>query len=377
VESWGVHDPRYSRSLLDAVLAVGADLDLPSLLRKIVGAAVELVGARYGALGVLGRSGEKLAEFVHLGVDEATVEAIGHLPEGRGLLGELIAHPVPLRLGDLRAHPASVGFPPGHPVMRTFLGVPIRVRDRVYGNLYLTEKLDPGGFTTTDEELVGVLARAAGIAIDNAHLHARLRELTLAEDRERIARDLHDTVVQRIFGVALSLQALLGTVHDPEVTERVADAVDELDETIRRIRATIFALEPRPVDAAASLRSQILAVVAEAARGLGFDPEVSFRGPVDLVPARVAQEALAVLREALSNVARHARASRVEVTVTASVEELHLRVADDGVGIRPHPPAAGRGLEHLAERARALGGVVSIVPRPEGGTEVSWRVPLS
>ncbi len=370
-----ITDPGRLQALLDAVLVIESDLDLFSLLRQIAGAAVDLVGARYGALGVLDSSGVGLAEFVHVGVDPATVESIGHLPEGRGILGLLIRDPRPIRLDDLAAHPASVGFPPGHPAMRSFLGVPVRVRDQVYGNLYLSEKLDGASFDDDDEHLVGALARAAGIAIDNARLHARVRELTLAEDRERIARDLHDTVIQRIFAVALSLQATLGSVDRPELSARLATAVGDLDETIRQIRTSIFALQPPP-SASTGLRVAILDLCAEAARSLRFEPSVAFDGPVDLVPGHVGSEALAALREALSNVARHARATHAEVEVTATVESLCVRVDDDGVGMAPGAPRAGKGLPNMAERAELLGGSFAISARPGGGTRVQWQVPL-
>ena len=209
--------PRSLRQLLDAVLTVGSDLDLPAMLQRIVEAAVELVDARYGALGVLDESRTRLAQFITVGIDDETHSAIGDLPEGHGILGLLIVDAKPLRLPDLREHPDSYGFPPHHPPMRSFLGVPVRVRDQVFGNLYLTDKTSAEVFTDVDEELVVGLAAAAGVAIDNARLHARIQELTLVEDRERIARDLHDTVVQRLFATGLSLQGAAGLIHsDPD-----------------------------------------------------------------------------------------------------------------------------------------------------------------
>ena len=199
--------PRRLRELLDAVLALSSDLDAPTMLRRIVEAAVELVDARYGALGVLDDSGTYLAQFVTVGIDDDAHHLIGKLPEGHGILGSLIVDAKPLRLPDLREHPDSFGFPPHHPPMRSFLGVPVRVRDQVFGNLYLTDKTTAEAFTDVDEELVVGLAAAAGIAVENARLHARVQEFALVADRERIARDLHDTVVQRLFATGLSLQA--------------------------------------------------------------------------------------------------------------------------------------------------------------------------
>jgi GAF domain-containing protein len=231
--------PRSLRQLLDAVLTVGSDLDLPAILQRIVQAAVDLVDARYGALGVLDESRSRLAQFITVGVDDETHRAIGHLPEGHGILGLLILDAKPLRLPDLREHPDSYGFPPNHPPMRSFLGVPIRVRDEVFGNLYLTDKTSAEVFTDVDEELVIGLAAAAGVAIENARLHARVQELALLEDRERIARDLHDTIVQRLFAIGLSLQGTVGLMRaDPgTAVDRVQAAVDDLDLTVKHIRS--------------------------------------------------------------------------------------------------------------------------------------------
>ena len=194
------------RRLLEAVVNIGADLSPPTVLRRIVEAAVELVGARFGALGVLDGDRTRLVEFVTVGLSDPEVAAIGHLPEGHGILGLLIVDPTPLRLPDLTEHAHSFGFPPGHPPMTSFLGVPIFVRGEVYGNLYLTDKVGGEVFTDVDEELALGVAGAAGVAIDNARLHARVRELDMLQDRERIARELHDTVIQRLFATGLSLQ---------------------------------------------------------------------------------------------------------------------------------------------------------------------------
>jgi signal transduction histidine kinase len=369
-----VPDPQLLRALLEAVIE--SDQDLVSVLRQIVGSAVELVGARFGALGVLDSGGSGLSEFVHVGMDPAVVAGLGHLPEGRGILGLLIADPSPIRLVDLGRYPGSVGFPAGHPPMRSFLGVPIRVRGQVYGNLYLTEKTGGVEFSEEDEQLVLGLASAAGIAIDNARLHARVRELTLSEDRERIARDLHDSVIQRVFAVALSLQAAAGVTGDPDLVARLHRAVADLDETIREIRTTIFALELPPA-ARGDLRVQVLQVSTDAARSLGFEPEVRFSGPIGLVPPHIGSEVLVTLREALSNVARHADATHTEITLTATGEELQLRVTDNGVGLATPMPRAGKGVDNMGERAAGLGGTFSLTADQGGGAQLDWRVPLT
>lgn len=369
-----VRDVDKLHALLDAVLVIESDLDLTTLLGRIVRAAVHLAGARYGALGVLAPDGMFLSEFVYEGMDPDAVKVIGHLPQGEGILGLLIRKPEPIRLADLNVHPASAGFPPGHPPMTSFLGVPVRVRGHVFGNLYLTDKLAAEEFSEEDEQLILALASAAGIAVENARLHARVRQLTLTEDRERIARDLHDTVIQRIFAVALSLQAVEGRATDPKLGERLRYAVDDLDETIRQIRTTIFALEPSPASAAL-LRREALAVCAEASRSLGFEPAVRFEGPVDTVPPGIGAALLASLREALSNVARHAHASHVVVTLAAVGGQVSLSVADDGVGYRP-ATGGGHGLPNMADRAEALGGEFRLAGRPDGGTLLEWSVPL-
>jgi len=371
-----IRDPDQLQGLLEAVLSIESDLELTGVLHRIAGAACALTGARYGALGVLDLSGKHLATFVHVGMDDEVVKRIGRLPEGEGILGLLISDPKPLRLADLSTHPDSVGFPPGHPPMKSFMGVPIGVRGEVFGNLYLTEKQGTDEFTAGDEALVVALAAAAGIAIDNARLHAQLSELSVAAERERIARDLHDTVIQRLFATGLSLQSALPLAQDIELQSRITEAISELDDTIRQVRTTIFALEP-PVLALKGVRTQVLDVCAEASRSLGFEPEVRFSGAIDRhVGGHVATELLATLREALSNVARHAAAGRVEVEISVSAGALHLRVTDDGVGVRTDRSRVGNGLPNMAERAESLGGAFSISARPQGGTELMWRVPL-
>lgn len=307
-------------------------------------------------------------------MDPVTVEAIGHLPEGHGILGLLIVDPRPVHLADLADHPDSIGFPAGHPPMQSSLGVPIRVRGQVFGNLYLTEKVGGSEFSVEDEKLVSALASAAGIAVENARLHARVRDLTLAEDRERIARDLHDMVIQRLFAVALSLNVSEHLAGGAELSSRLQGAFLDLDETIRQIRTTIFALEPPPT-ARGGLRTQVLGVRAEASRGLGFEPDVRFSGLIDLVADDVGLDALATLREALSNVARHAGAGWARITLTASAAEVHLEVTDDGVGVVGPIDGAGKGLANMASRAEALGGSFKLSGRPAGGTRIDWRVP--
>jgi signal transduction histidine kinase len=371
-----VAGPKSLRQLLDAVVTVGSDLDLPAMLRRIIRGAVDLVDATYGALGVLDESRSRLTEFITVGIDEEGRRAIGALPQGHGILGLLIVDAKPLRLPDLTEHPDSYGFPPNHPPMRSFLGVPIRIRDEVFGNLYLTDKSSAEVFTDVDEELVVGLAAAAGVAIENARLISRVGELALVEDRERIARDLHDTVIQRLFATGMLLQSTLPLVNaDPQAaTGRIGEAVDDLDTTIKEIRSAIFSLEQSRADQD-GLRSRVLAVAREATGPLGFEPRVVFDGPVDsTVRTTVGSELLATLREALSNVARHAGASRVDVMVDVG-EEVCLRVVDDGVGPPAVETSSGHGLANMAARAERLGGSFVLRPGPPRGAVLEWRVP--
>ncbi|MEO6712960.1 MAG: sensor histidine kinase [Mycobacteriales bacterium] len=364
------------RRLLDAILPVASDLSLPLVLRRIVESATELVGARYGALGVLGAD-RTLSDFLTVGIDAAAHARIGRLPEGQGILGLLILEPVPIRLPDLTQHPDSFGFPAHHPPMHSFLGVPVKVRDSIFGNLYMTEKIGADEFTQEDEDLLVGLAATAGVAIENARLAGRVRELALLEDRERIARDLHDTVIQRLFAVGMQLQGTARLTDKPEVAARLNQAVDDLDRTVRDIRSTIFSLHASGNDAG-SLRALIQIIGHEVVDALGFHPTIFFEGPVDsTVPDEVAEQLQAVVREALSNVAKHAKASRVVVRVAAADGVVSLSVVDDGVGRPPAAEGPGNGLANMASRAERLGGSFVVGAGEDGGTTLRWSVPLS
>ena len=542
------------RGLLDAVIAMAGDLSLSSVLQRIVTTASELVRAQYGALGVLAADGgadsRRLQEFVTYGITDEQRAAIGDLPRGHGLLGLIIDEPEPVRLDSIGEHPLSYGFPPHHPPMTTFLGVPIRIRDRVFGNLYLTEKRDGRPFTVEDEQVVVALAAAAGVVIENARLYedtarrqrwlqasaevtaqllgdvsreqaltvvagracaaasadaavllareagghelavraatgqvprglggtvlagdkgllatvvstgrplvvddvaeaeaagaadvaagdrplvnalppggsllgvplfaegevtgvlllawerrhqptfhgidaglvvafaeqaalalqvAKAREdralLAVLEDRDRIGRDLHDLVIQRLFAIGLTLENVARITSRPEVAERLTSAVDDIDATIKEIRRSIFQLGSGR-GALVDLRTEIGNVVEEQTVHLGFRPTVLIEGPVDSsVPDEIRPHLLAVLREALSNVARHSGASGVAVTLRVGTD-VELRVADDGRGFEPGGRSSG--VRHMAERAEALGGTSTVETRSTGGTLVSWTVP--
>ena len=365
------------RRLLDAVVDVGAGLDLPSILSRVVEAATELAQARYGALGVLDPTGTQLEDFITVGIDDERRARIGPLPKGHGILGLIIDGDEPVRLDELSDHPAAFGFPKDHPPMGSFLGVPIRIRDRTFGDLYLTEKHGGGSFTEADEELVVGLAAAAGVAIENARLHDRVGRLALADDRARIGRDLHDTVIQRLFATGLALQGaqVLCAADPSEAARRIEAAVDDLDLTVKHIRSVIFGLDASR-RGETGIRDRVLALSQEASGPLGFGPRIAFDGPVDtLVPEHVESDLLATLREALANAARHAKARTVDVRLHATKEAVELTVRDDGVG-GAAARDGGRGLRNMHTRAERLGGSCSIGDGPDGGTVLTWRVPV-
>jgi signal transduction histidine kinase len=371
-----VDDPAKLRRLLEATLLVEADLELPVLLGHVVEEACSMTGARYGALGVLNEDRTELAQFITVGLDPDEEERIGHRPTGRGVLGLLITEPQPLRLADLGSHPDSFGFPAHHPPMVSFLGVPIKVRDEVYGNLYLTDKVGWSEFTADDVALVEALAVAAGIAIENARLHERVREVAVVEDRDRLARDLHDTVIQRLFAVGLSLQSLASTATGPRVTDRLAWAISDIDDTIGEVRSVIYALSMAGDDR--GVRASVLALVRELTPVVGFEVNVTMSGPVDTsVPDTVAHHLLATIREALTNIGRHAHATSARVILSVTPTTCLLEVVDDGTGI----PGGGNtegglGLGNLQRRAEKLRGSLILETPDGGGTSLRWRVPL-
>ncbi len=370
-----IDDPSKLRRVLEAILLIEADLDLPTLLTHIVDEALSMTHARYGALGVIGADGSSLEQFITVGLAPEDEARIGARPTGGGVLGLLISTPQPLRLDRIADHPERFGFPDGHPPMTSFLGLPIRVRDAVYGNLYLTDKMDGTAFSDDDEALVGALAVAAGIAIENANLHRRAQEVVVYEERDRFARDLHDVVIQRLFAVGLSLQSLAALPGEADIAGRLQTAIADIDDTIRQVRSSIFELGTGGRDD--GVRTRVLSLLSDLTPVVGFEVACTFDGPVDTaVTPDVAEHLLATLREAVTNVGRHARASRADVSVIAHRSTCALAVTDDGVGLGDQP-VRGLGLGNMERRAQRLGGTFSIASGPEGGTVVLWEVPLA
>ncbi len=366
-------EPRETE-LFKAIMSVVADLDLQSTLETIVKTAVNLVDAKYGALGVLSPKGG-LQDFFHVGMEENQVKMIGHTPAGRGVLGLLVQYPEPIRLSDLSKHPASFGFPENHPQMKSFLGVPVRVRGEVFGNLYLTEKQGEAEFTEQDEELVVGLAAAAGLAIENARLFSKTQAIAVYEDRERIARDLHDLVIQQLFATGMTLESIARRSANSPEAEKINQAVEDLDRTIKQIRQSIYALTT-PENDGVSLRRRVMHEVESYTVLLGTTPSISFEGPVDSMTSdRETNQVVAALRELLSNAVRHAQATSVSVSLQIVDHHLALTVSDNGVGI---PETVSRsGLENLRKRAEAMGGSFETIRVEPSGTKAKWMIPLN
>jgi signal transduction histidine kinase len=371
-----IEQPSILQRLLEATLLIESNLELPEVLRHVLEEACSMTGARFGALGVLDEDKRSLAEFITLGLSAEQERAIGPRPTGRGVLGLLIAEPRALRLGDISGHLASAGFPLNHPPMASFLGMPIKLRDEVYGNLYLTEKEGSAEFTEDDLAVTGALALAAGIAIENARLHERVRRSAVFEDRDRVARDLHDTVIQRLFGLGLTLQGMAARLP-ASAAGPLEDLVSELDEVIAQIRSTIYELGMG--DMSRGVRDDILVLVSELQDVVGFDARVTFDGPLDtMVTPQLREQLLAIVREALTNVGKHAEATQASVHLDVDEATCRLVISDNGAGMgaRSSQAGGGLGLPNLRRRAEKLGGTFVIGDAPGGGTVLRWQVPL-
>jgi signal transduction histidine kinase len=366
--------PDRIRGLIEAAAGVAGQVDLSALLRSTVETAMELTGARYGALGVLGEHGT-LLDFVHVGLSDDDVKAIGHVPRGLGVLGTITREGGTVRVDDVTTHRDAVGFPEHHPPMTSFLGTPVSVGERIFGNLYLTDK--PGGFTEQDEMVVELLAVTAGSAVATLRLQERLRRAALFEDRERIARDLHDSIIQDLFAVGLGMQSLMGSVDgDAEVVRaRLDDFVDRLDTTISRLRRYIFDLRP-PVWARPQLSTELRTLVAELAEPYGMEVGVDVDCPPGVPEAPVIDHLVAVAKEAVSNALRHAEATTIGIRVSCDGDRVVLHVADDGRGFDPDDDHAGFGLDNMARRAATAGGSCSIDSLPGRGTIIRAEFPV-
>ena len=367
--------------MVEAGLALASEFDLDALLQRIADLAREVVGARYAAVGVVGDDG-LLLRFVYSGIDKATADEIGDLPHGRGLLGVLIEGGRPLRMREISQHADSYGFPPNHPEMHTFLGVPIVVRDRIYGRLYLTEKQGGDEFSKDDERIAMTLAAQAGVAIQNSNLleeiTARSEELAVLEERDRISKELHDGVIQSIYSVGLALQGAMGLLErDPAGTRaRIDDAIGTLDDVVRDVRSYIFALQPKSVEEQ-GLKSAIEELAREVEVNALANVTVHFSDEVQSTIAADAKgHVIQIVREILSNVARHAQASEVEIACAIrDGDTIVITIEDDGVGFDPNTVVRGHGLTNIEDRARSLGGRIAIAPRTPTGSVHTLIIP--
>ena len=357
-----IDDPVKLTRVIQASLLLRADLDLPVLLSHVMEEARALTAARYGVLGILDGGRSCMAEYVTVGITQEESEKIGP-----GLTEQ--------ELHSLLGEPeAPVGTPPA----RSVLTVPIDVRNEVYGSIHLVEKIGSPRFTVEDEALVEALAVAAGMAIENARLHQRLQQVAITEGRDRMARDLHDTVVQHLYAVGITLETM---ARDPEATglaDRLTALVSDIGEAIRHVRSSIYELGHDEEDP--GLRAGVLTLVRSLDPMLGFDARVSFDGPVDSVISQsVTEQLLATIREAVTNVGRHARATTASVTVSAHRGMCRLRVTDDGIGLDASGGAGGGGLGlfNLRRRAEIMHGSMEVGDADTGGTVLVWEVPIS
>ena len=363
---------------LAATQAIASELALESVLQVIVDQARLLVNAQYAALGIVGPDG-RIERFITSGMDTATRQRIGDLPRGHGVLGLLIRERHSLRITDLMRDPRRYGFPPHHPPMHSFLGVPVLLKGQPVGNLYLTERRGAPTFSEADQRLVEAFALHAGIAIENARLHEQVGRLAVVEERERIGGDLHDGIIQSMYAVSLTLEDVpeLMQSEPEEAAARVERAIEALNLTIRDVRNFIFGLQPHLLEGT-SLMGGLAALAEEARHNTLLEVEVRApRGPVGEPDPAITADLLGIASEALSNVARHAQAGRAWVDVVQD-DGLTLSIADDGVGIKPGGAALGhQGLRNMRTRAERLGGTLDIHSEPGAGTRVVIHIPFT
>ena len=369
---------RQLAALNQAAVAIAGELSLDKVLQHIVDAARELIGAQYAALGVPNVSGN-LETFVHSGLTADQARAIAHPPKGLGLLGALIREQRSIRIPDLHTDPRSFGFPPGHPLMTSFLGVPIMGGSETLGNLYLTNKLAGDEFTAADQELVEMLATHAAVAIQNARLYQQVGRLAIVEERTRIGMDLHDGIIQSIFAVGLTLESTKFALPDEadEAHELVQRAIDSLNDTIRDIRNFILDLRPRHFQG--DLRLGLARLVREFQANTMVEVELTAATAMLVgLPTAVARTIFLSTQEALANVARHARASKVNMKVERVGTAVHLSIIDNGQGfdLSHQSHTVGHGLSNMQARAQELGGTFTLDSQPGQGTSICLQMPL-
>lgn len=373
------HQSAALRAMNDAVLAIAAEATIEPMLKRLVHAARELVDARYAAIGVPDGEGA-FAQFITAGMSDKLIAAMGPLPRTHGLLGAMLTAPVSYRTVDIRRDPRFRGWwPSAHPQMRSFLGVPIVANSGIVGALYLTDKVGAEDFDESDQQLIEMLSVHAALAIEKARLYERSRELSIVEERNRLARELHDSVTQKLFGITLTAEAA-ATVVERDVVEAKAQLqrLQQLArEAMEELRSLIFELRP-PALASEGLATALRKHVDVLQRVHGNAVTFELEGDASANGSAGDADVLRIAQEALQNAMRHAQAERVDVRVEVRDGRLRLRVADDGAGFDPADPAlrARRlGLTSMEERARALGGRLTIASQPGQGTTVELEVP--
>ena len=363
-------------ALHKASLELVKDFSLDRLLERIAAVACEQADARYAALGVLDEDG-KLVKFISVGMTDQEIKRITHPPIGKGLIGELMNTETPLRVPVIREHPKSVGFPAHHPDMVSFLGVPIRTANRQLGQLYLTEKIGASEFTADDERIIQMLAAYAAAAIQNARLHENTHRLAVLEERERIGMDLHDGIIQAIYGVGLSLEGALHSIEeDPaDAKKRIGHSIESLNQAIRDLRAYILDLRPRQMGDD-GLMSGLKRLVTEFRANSLI--EAVLIGPekelVDLAPSQ-SLSLFHICQEALANAAKHAKAKKVEISLWSTEDRVLMEIHDDGKGfdMEKQSVSIGHGLANMQTRAQSAGGDVDISSAlGEGTTILAW-----
>ncbi|MGZ6545523.1 MAG: GAF domain-containing protein [Actinomycetota bacterium] len=367
--------------LIEAGLALASERSLGSVLQRMVELAVGITAARYGAISVLAPDG-RIEEFITEGITDEERAEIGDPPTGHGILGLLISQARPLRLAEIATHPLSVGFPPHHPAMRSLLGAPVLARGKVFGNIYVTEKQGDDEFSVDDERALQVLATQAGVAVENARLyedmiHAQdeVRRLEVLDERERIAKELHDGVIQSLFAVGMSLQGAAALAQDAGITMRIEGAVEDIDGAIRDLRNYIFGLRPG-ILADRQLDQALRELGAEFEQRSGVVTVVDIDAGIAAELASIASDVVQVTREALSNVGRHAEATTCRVSLRRGREGAILVIDDDGRGFESATAGQGLGIGNLRDRVASLGGSLDIVSTAGEGTTVRAVLPL-
>lgn len=363
-------------ALHKASLELVEDVSLDHLLERIAKVACEQADARYAALGVLDEDG-KLVKFITVGMTDDEIKLIDHPPVGKGLIGELMNTEAPLRVPVIQDHPRSSGFPPHHPHMVSFLGVPIRALNHQLGQIYLTEKIGVPAFTADDERIIQMLAAYAAAAIQNARLHENTHRLAVLEERERIGMDLHDGIIQSIYGVGLSLESALHSFEeDPDDAKtRVEKSIESLNQAIRDLRAYILDLGPRQMGSEGLLSGLNRLITEFRSNTLASVQLSGTANELQDLPQPRSMTLFHICQEALANIAKHARAKQVEISLWSTEERVLMEIHDNGKGFEMEKMNAtiGHGLANMQTRVRAVGGEVDISSMlNEGSTVLAW-----